>query len=61
MLVDPGGKLRLQKVTLGRDFGGTIDVQAGLTGSDWVVKQPDVSLQDGQLVTPVEPQNAPQK
>jgi HlyD family secretion protein len=60
MLVDPGGKLRLQKVTVGRDFGDTVDVQAGLTGGETVVKQPDVSLQSGQRVTPVEPQHAPQ-
>lgn len=61
MLVDAGDKLRLQKVTLGRDFGDTIDVQAGLTGNERVVKQPDVSLQDGQVVKPVEPHNAPNK
>jgi multidrug efflux pump subunit AcrA (membrane-fusion protein) len=54
MLVEPGGKLHLQKVTVGRDFGDTIDVQAGLTGDESVVKQPDVSLEDGQVVTPVE-------
>jgi RND family efflux transporter MFP subunit len=54
MLVEPGGKLHLQKVTVGRDFGDTIDVQAGLTGGETIVKQPDVSLQDGQVVTPVE-------
>jgi RND family efflux transporter MFP subunit len=54
MLVDPQGKLRLQKVTVGRDFGDTIDVQAGLGGGETVVKQPDVSLQDGQVVTPVD-------
>jgi RND family efflux transporter MFP subunit len=55
MVVDPGGKLRLQKVTVGRDFGDTIDVQAGLSGRETVVAQPDVSLQNGQVVTPVEP------
>ena len=54
MLVEPDGKLRIQKVTLGRDFGDTIDVQAGLSGGETVVEQPDVSLQDGQVVTPVE-------
>ena len=54
MLVDPDGKLRLQPVTVGRDFGDTIDVQAGLNGSETIVKQPDVSLQDGQVVAPVE-------
>jgi hypothetical protein len=56
MLVEPGGKLHLQKVTVGRDFGDTIDVQAGLTGRETLVKQPDVSLVEGQTVTPVESQ-----
>lgn len=60
MLVEPGGKLHLQRVTVGRDFGDTIDVQAGLSGNETVVKQPDVSLQDGQVVTPVEADHAPQ-
>jgi multidrug efflux pump subunit AcrA (membrane-fusion protein) len=60
MLVEPGGKLHLQKVTVGRDFGNTIDVQAGLSGGETVVEQPDVSLQEGQVVNPVEAQHAPQ-
>jgi RND family efflux transporter MFP subunit len=59
MLVDPGNKLRTQKVTVGRDFGETIDVQAGLTGTETVVQQPDVSLVDGQVITPVEQDHAP--
>ncbi len=60
LLVDPDGKLRLQKVTLGRDFGDTIDVQAGLKGDETIVRQPDVSLVEGQVVTPVEGDHAPQ-
>lgn len=65
MLVDPAGggelgKLRLQKITVGRDFGSTINVQAGLNGGETIVAQPNVSLQDGQVVTPVESQHAPQ-
>jgi RND family efflux transporter MFP subunit len=60
MVVDPGGKLRLQKVTVGRDFGNTIDIQAGLSGSEVIVAQPDVSLQAGQVVTSVESEHAPQ-
>ncbi len=60
MLVEPDGKLRLQNVPAGRDFGDTIDVQAGLSGNEIIVKQPTVSLQQGQVVIPVEPQNAPQ-
>jgi RND family efflux transporter MFP subunit len=56
MLVGPAKKLHLQKVTVGRDFGDTIEIQAGLSGDQTIVEQPDVSLQDGQVVTPVEAQ-----
>ena len=61
MLVEAGGKLHLQKVTVGRDFGNTIDVQAGLNGGETIVEQPDVSLQEGEVVSPVEAQHAPQR
>jgi RND family efflux transporter MFP subunit len=54
-IVGPGNKLRFQDVVLGRDFGTTIDVQAGLQGDELVVTQPTVSLQEGQAVTPVAP------
>lgn len=59
MVVGPDGKLRLQKVTVGRDFGDTIDVRAGLVGGEVIVRQPDVSLEDGQVVTPIEAAHAP--
>jgi multidrug efflux pump subunit AcrA (membrane-fusion protein) len=52
MLVDAKNTLHLQKVTVGRDFGATIDIQQGLNGNDTILEQPDVSLQDGQVVTP---------
>lgn len=54
VIVDPGNTLRFQEVVLGRDFGTSIDVQAGLQGHETIVKQPTVSLQEGQRVTPVE-------
>jgi RND family efflux transporter MFP subunit len=54
MLIEPGGKLKIQKVTVGRDFGDRIEIHSGLTGSEAVAKQPDVSLQEGQTVNPVE-------
>ena len=58
MLVGPDGKLHLQKVIVGRDFGDVIEIQAGLSGSETIVEQPDVSLEDGQVVTPVESEHA---
>jgi RND family efflux transporter MFP subunit len=48
--VTANGTLRMRPVTLGRDFGSTIDIQAGLNGSETLVKQAGVSLQDGQRV-----------
>jgi RND family efflux transporter MFP subunit len=56
-IVGPGNKLHFQNVVLGRDFGTTIDIQAGLHGHELIVKQPTVSLQEGQTVTPVAPPN----
>jgi RND family efflux transporter MFP subunit len=52
--VGPGNKLHFQKVTLGRDLGTSIDIQAGLNGNELIVSQPTVSLQEAQLVNPIE-------
>jgi hypothetical protein len=38
---------------LGRDFGDAIEIQAGLHGGDTIVRQPTVSLQEGQVVRPI--------
>ena len=53
-IVGAGNKLHFQNVGLGRDFGTSIDIQSGLQGNETIVKQPTVSLQEGQVVTPVE-------
>ena len=53
MLVGAGNKLHFQHVVLGRDLGSAIDVQSGLEGTETIVKQPTVSLQEGQTVNPI--------
>ena len=53
VLVGAGNKLHFQQVVVGRDLGTTIDVQSGLEGNETIVKLPTVSLQEGQVVTPV--------
>src|SRR5207237_1178749 len=53
-IVGAGNKLHFQNVTLGRDLGTSIDIQAGLRGNELIVSQPTVSLQEGQLVNPIE-------
>jgi RND family efflux transporter MFP subunit len=53
VLVGAGNKLHFQPVVVGRDLGTAIDVQSGLEGNETIVKQPTVSLQEGQIVTPI--------
>jgi RND family efflux transporter MFP subunit len=56
-IVGEGNTLHFQQVELGRDFGSSIDIQTGLQGNETIVKQPTVSLQEGQLVTPIASQD----
>ncbi len=56
-IVGEGNTLHFQQVGLGRDFGSSIDIQTGLHGNETIVKQPTVSLQEGQLVTPIASQD----
>jgi len=54
MIVAAGNKLHFQPVVFGRDLGASIDIQSGLRGDETIVKQPTVSLQEGQVVKPIE-------
>jgi RND family efflux transporter MFP subunit len=51
--IGPGNTIHFQHVTLGRDFGTSIDIQAGLNGGETIITQPTVSLQEGQVVRPI--------
>jgi membrane fusion protein, multidrug efflux system len=51
--VGAGNALHFQPVVLGRDFGDSIDVQAGLQGGETIVRQPTLSLREGQIVRPI--------
>jgi RND family efflux transporter MFP subunit len=53
VLVGADNKLHYQPVVMGRDLGASIDIQAGLHGGESIVKQPTVSLQEGQVVKPI--------
>ena len=57
-IVGAGNTLHFQEVVLGRDLGTSIDIQAGLQGNETIVTQPTVSLQEGQVVTPIPSPNA---
>jgi RND family efflux transporter MFP subunit len=50
------GTVRLIPITIGRDFGSTVEVVAGLAGDESIVVNPSDSLADGQVVTVMAPE-----
>ena len=54
------GIVGMVPVTLGRDFGSTVEVVSGLTGGEAVVVNPPDSLADGQSVSIAEPKKTQQ-
>lgn len=49
--VDAHGKVHLQPVTLGRNYGGSIEVLSGLQGQEQLVLNPSDALAEGDTVT----------
>ena len=50
VVIDANHKTHLQPLTIGRDFGITLEVLQGLTPNDWIVLNPADSLEDNQQV-----------
>lgn len=50
-VVDADNTAHLRKVTIGRDFGNSLEVISGLREDDSVILNPSDSLQDGTLVS----------
>lgn len=50
VVVDGDHKTRLQAITIGRDYGTTLEVITGLSPNDWIVLNPPDSLDDGENV-----------
>jgi RND family efflux transporter MFP subunit len=50
-VVDANGKVHLQPVVIGRDYGLDVEILSGLQPSDSVVLNPSDSLEDGQQVS----------
>ena len=49
-VIDADHKVRLRALSIGRDYGTTLEVLDGLEPSDWIVINPADSLEDGQGV-----------
>ena len=50
VVVEPDQHIRFVTITLGRDYGTTIEAATGLTGQERVVTNPNDRLRDGQKV-----------
>ena len=50
-VVDANGKVHLQPVTIGRDYGTTVEILAGLQATDSIVLNPSDSLEEGEQVS----------
>lgn len=49
-VVDANNHVKLQPLSIGRDYGTSLEILTGLSPSDWVVLNPADSLADGQEV-----------
>jgi len=50
VVIDANHRTRLQALTIGRDYGISLEVLTGLKPDDWIVLNPPDSLEDGQQV-----------
>ena len=49
-VVDKDGKVHLRPISIGRDFGTTIEILTGIDASDRIIINPSDSLEEGQQV-----------
>jgi RND family efflux transporter MFP subunit len=49
-VVEPGGRVAIKTVTIGRDMGSIVEIAAGLTPADRVIDNPPDSLRPGDQV-----------
>ena len=49
-VVGPGGKVALRPITIGRDYGTTLEILAGVGPDDPIIINPSDSLEEGQKV-----------
>ncbi len=60
VVIDENHKTHLRPLTIGRDYGTSLEVLQGLSANDWIVLNPADSLEEGiQVNVKQVPQNAP--
>jgi hypothetical protein len=57
-VVGPDNRINLKKLTIGRDFGNTLEVLQGIDLADRIVVNPPDALEENELVN-LAPQDSP--
>jgi multidrug efflux pump subunit AcrA (membrane-fusion protein) len=57
--VADNGRVELRPVTIGRDYGRTVEIVSGLKPNDALILNPADSIEQGEVVTIVTPAPAP--
>ena len=60
-VIGDDGKVRLRPISIGRDYGATLEIVNGLSAADRVIINPSDSLEDGQQVNAVAPSGGVEK
>jgi multidrug efflux system membrane fusion protein len=55
-VVLPDGRVRLQSVRIGQDYGRTVEIIGGLQGSEQLIVNPSDSIEDGEQVVIAKPE-----
>ena len=50
VVVDANHRVHLRALTIGRDYGTSLEVVQGLSKDDWIVLNPPDSIEEGQEV-----------
>jgi hypothetical protein len=60
-VIDEQHKTHLQPISIGRDYGTTLEVLQGLSATDWIVLNPPDSLEENVTVNVKQPPAAGQQ
>jgi RND family efflux transporter MFP subunit len=60
-VVDQNGMVHLRPISIGRDFGSTLEILGGVDAKEQIIVNPSDSLEDGQKVQIAQPEQQGQK
>jgi RND family efflux transporter MFP subunit len=60
-VVGQDGIVHLRPITIGRDFGSTLEILGGVDAGEWIIINPSDSLEEGQKVQVAQPKQGEQQ